>query len=114
MERKTWFWIGGGVVALIVLFFSGTLAFLNRPVNAVVAGEPDLSCFVDEDCVLRRVTCDAGCVGELRLVSSRWEGPVCVFPRQSIFGGVPECFIEPMRVQVPGCVAGQCVLVPRG
>ncbi len=81
MEPKIWFWIGGGLIAIIALLILGVFFIRSSAGRALTAIPPqsiDTSCSVDANCKLISTTCCTGCVSleQLGAANVDWE-PSC-------------------------------------
>ena len=82
---KKIFIIIGIIIALILIVLavniSGYSTFLNWPLNKLIAGTPDGSCFVDEDCKIANTTCGVCDCGQA--VNKNWQA-YCPFKNNFI------------------------------
>jgi hypothetical protein len=88
------------ITSLFLLYVFGDDLF-NEPLNKWVAGEPDKTCEVNSDCVLREVDCSV-CGFPKYAVNKNWE-PFCLFPTSE---ALCDIFLQPDDV---ACTDGMCV-----
>lgn len=80
MRTLWWILLIGGV--LLVANFFTLFSPLNEPLNTLIAGPPDKTCGIDEDCVVEPTTCEPCDCGDA--VNKEW-GTFCPFGTLSVF-----------------------------
>lgn len=92
---------------IILLYFLNSLGFLknfNRPINNLIAGKPDFSCQVDQDCKLDNIDC--GPCRCPQAVNKNWE-KFCPFKSTRVLQNIycEPCPPNPKELE---CVNNQC------
>jgi hypothetical protein len=89
------------IITLVVLYYIGLFSILNNPLNNLVAGEPDRTCSVDSDCVVKTIQCSSTCDKEA--VNVEWS-KFCPF-KENVFIAISGCS-GPIDAK---CVEGICI-----
>jgi len=91
------------LIVLVFFNFSGLFSILNNSLNNLIAGNPDKSCNLDYDCVLKKTSCGVCDCGDA--VNKDWNR-FCPFPN---FGTVycKMCASPSYDFDVK-CISNQC------
>ena len=80
------------IIIVLAINFGGYSTFLNWPLNKLMAGTPDGSCFVAQDCKIAPTTCGPCDCGQA--VNKDWQ-IYCPFKRKNIIMCKP---CQPLQV----------------
>jgi hypothetical protein len=87
MNKKV-IYVGVIVIILAVLYYFGLFSFLNDTLNRLVAGEPDKTCSVDSDCIMKQIDCSRSTCDK-EAVNVKWNN-FCPF-RKRMFEAISGC-----------------------